>query len=42
MTGQTNNDTRTSGTDVGNLGDTSTITVTTPGGKEIQLRLYGR
>ena len=33
---------RTSGTDVSNLGDNSTMTVKTADGKEIKLRLYGR
>ena len=33
---------RTSGTDVSNLGDNSTMTVRTTDGKEIELHLYGR
>ena len=36
------NDGRTSGTDVSNLGDNSTMTVKTADGEEIKLRLYGR
>jgi endonuclease YncB( thermonuclease family) len=36
------NECRTPGTDVGNLGDNSTMTVKTADGKEIKLRLYGR
>ena len=36
------NDTRTSGTDVSNLGDNATMIVKTPDGKEIKLHLYGR
>lgn len=35
-------ETRTSGIDVSNLGDYSTITVTTKDGKEIKVKLYGR
>ena len=36
------NEGRTSGTDVSNLGDNTTMTVRTTGGKEIKLHLYGR
>lgn len=39
---ETNNECRTSGTDVSNLGDHSTMTVKTADGKEIGLHLYGR
>lgn len=39
---QINNEGRTSGTDVSNLGDNSTMTVRTTDGKEIKLHLYGR
>lgn len=42
MTKQINNNTRTSGTDVTNLGDYSTMAVKTSDGKDINLRLYGR
>lgn len=36
------NDGRTSGTDVSNLGDYGNMTAKTTDGKEIKLRLYGR
>jgi phage terminase large subunit-like protein len=39
---QMNNDTRTSGTDISNLGDNTTMIVRTTDGKEIKLHLYGR
>ncbi len=39
---KTETEARTSGTDVSNLGDNSTITVKTADGKAIELRLYGR
>ncbi len=42
MINKMNNETRTSGTDVSNLGDNSTMIVRTADGKEIKLRLYGR
>ena len=42
MTPEIKNDTRTSGTDVSNLGDNATMTVKTVDGKEIKLHLYGR
>ena len=36
------NDGRTSGTDVSNLGDYGTMVVKTADGEEIKMRLYGR
>ena len=36
------NEGRTSGTDVSNLGDYGTMTVTTADGDEIRISLYGR
>lgn len=36
------NECRTPGTDVSNLGDNSTMTVKTADGEEIKLHLYGR
>ena len=39
---KTENEARTPGTDVSNLGDNSTMTVRTTDGKEIKLHLYGR
>ena len=39
---KTENDTRTAGTDVSNLGDNATMIVKATDGKEIKLHLYGR
>lgn len=39
---KTETESRTSGTDVSNLGDNSMMTVKTADGKEIVLHLYGR